>query len=55
MKNKIIPSVASVDDNLWLKSLETQLNEPTNQNSIKSPRLLSQENIKSYCMTWVLV
>ena len=26
----------------WLKSLDTQLNESTNQNSLKSPKLLSQ-------------
>ena len=33
----------SLDYNLWLKRLDTQLNEPTNQNSIKSPKLLSQQ------------
>ena len=31
----IIPSVYY---NLWLKSLDNQRNEPTNQNSIKSPQ-----------------
>ena len=29
-------------------SLNTQLNEPTNQNSIQSPKLLSQRIIKRY-------
>ncbi len=28
----------SVDDNYWLKGLKTQISEPTNQNSIKSPQ-----------------
>ena len=35
-----IPS--SVDYNYWLKLLDTQLNESTNQNSLRSPNLLSQ-------------
>ena len=33
--HKIIPSV---DYNLWLKRLNTELNKPTNQNSIKLPK-----------------
>ena len=43
--HKIIPSV---DYNKWLKRLDTQLNELTNQNSIKSPKLLSQLIRKRY-------
>ncbi len=35
--NKIIPSVGY---KLLLKRLETKLNEPTNQNLYKSPKLL---------------
>ena len=38
MIHKIAPSV---DNSQWLKRLKTQLNEPTNQNSIKE-KLLSQ-------------
>ena len=37
--HKIIPSV---DQNKWLKRLNTQLNEPTDQNSLQSPKLLGQ-------------
>ena len=37
--NKIIPSV---DYNYWLTFSDTQLNEPTNQNSIKDSKLLDQ-------------
>ena len=34
--DKTIPNGnTSLDCNLWLKSLDTQLNKPTNQNSIK--------------------
>ena len=29
----------SVDNNYWLKSLETQLNEPAKQNLIKVPKV----------------
>ncbi len=29
---------------LWLKRLDTQLNEPTNQNSIKVPNVVAQMN-----------
>ena len=42
----------SVDNNYWLKgALDTQLNKPTNQNSIKFPRLLSQRITKRYYET----
>ena len=37
MIHKIIPSV---DYNLWLKRLDTQLNKPTYQNSLKVPKKL---------------
>ena len=36
---KITPSV---DYNQWLKHLDTQLEEPTNQNSIKVPKFQQQ-------------
>ena len=32
----------------WLKRLETQLNEPTNQNSVKVPKVVSQRIRKCY-------
>ena len=44
MTHKITPSV---DYNLWLKRLDTQLNEPTNQ----IPKLLSQRIRKRYNKT----
>ena len=44
---KITPSV---DHNKWLKRLDTQLNEPTNQNSRKVPKSqLNQRVRKRYC------
>ena len=33
---------SSVDYNKWLKRLDIQLNEPTNQNSIEVPKLSSR-------------
>ena len=41
--NKIIPSV---DYNQWLIVLDTQLDEPTNQNSIKFPKVFEPMNKK---------
>ena len=46
--HKIIPSL---DYNYWLKRFDTQLNEPTNQNSIKAPMLLSKRKRKRYDKT----
>ena len=47
--SKIIhKNTSSVDYNWWLKLLDTLLNEPTNQNSIKSTRLLGQRIRKVY-------
>ena len=43
-KNKIIPSV---DYNLWLKRLDTQLYEPLNQNSTKVPKVIITTNKKT--------
>ena len=37
-----------VDYNEWLKSLDTQLNEPTNQNSIKFPKVVEPTNKKTF-------
>ena len=37
---------SSVDYNLCLKRLDTQLNGPTNQNSIKVPKVVKQTNKK---------
>ena len=45
MIHKITPSA---DLKKWLKRLNTQLIEPPNQNSIKSPKLLSQRIRKCY-------
>ena len=42
MTNKITPSV---DYSLWLKRLETQLNVPTNKNSIRVPNVVDQVKI----------
>ena len=36
----------SVDNNKWLKRLETQLNEPTNQNSLKVFKFVESMNNK---------
>ena len=40
-------STLSVDEDKWLKRLNNQLNEPTNQNSIKVPKVVKrcQENV----------
>ena len=43
MIHKIIPTV---DYNLWLKRLDIQLNEPTNQNSLKVPKVVKSTNKK---------
>ena len=37
----------SVVFNLWLKRLDTQLNEPTNQNYIKIPKVVKPTNKKT--------
>ena len=44
MKHKITPSV---DKNLWLKRLNAQLNKPTNQNSVKVPKVIKLTNKKT--------
>ena len=41
---KITPSV---DYNWWLKRLDTQINEPTNQYSIKVPKIVKPMNKKT--------
>ena len=51
-RHKITPSV---DYNYSLKHFNTQLNKPTNQNSVKSPKLLSQQIRKCYDKLWELV
>ena len=46
----------SADYNKWLKRLNTQLNDPTNQNSLKYPKLLSQRIKKRFYQTlWTSV
>ena len=45
MIHKITPSI---DENLWLKSLNIELNEPANQNSLKSTK---STNKKCYYKT----
>ena len=42
-ETKIAPSV---DSNYWLERLDTQLNETTNQNSIKVPKVVEPTNMK---------
>ena len=44
IKHKITPSV---DYDLWLKRLHTQLNEPTHKNSIKVLKDVKQTNEKT--------
>ena len=44
MTNKITPSV---DYKYWLKRWDTQLNEQTNQNSIKLPKVVRPTNKKT--------
>ena len=39
----------------WLKRLDTQVNEPTKQNLIKSPKLLGQRIRKRYYQLWGLI
>ena len=45
----------SSDNNYWLKCLNTKINETTNQNSLKFPKLLSQRISKRYIKLWRLV
>ena len=40
--NEDTQNIPSVDKNQWLKRVNTQLNETTNQNSLKPPKFLSQ-------------
>ena len=37
----------SVDSNYWLKRFNTQLNDPTNQNSLKVPKVDMPTNKKT--------
>ena len=48
MIHKITPSV---DYNYLLKRLETQLNHPTNENSVKAPKVIKQRIRKRYYKT----
>ena len=48
MTHKIAPAV---DINQWLKRSNTQLNKPTNQNSVKVPKVVRPTNKKRYCKT----
>ena len=45
---KIVPSVYYIQ---WFKRLDTQFNEPTNQNSIKVPKVVESTNKKGYLKT----
>ena len=40
---KIHKITHSVDYNWWLKRLDTQLNESTNKNSIKAPKVVNKK------------
>ena len=44
---KIHKFTPSVDNNKYLKCLDTQLNEPTIQNSIKFPKVVKPTNNKT--------
>ena len=44
--------IHSLDYNLWFKYLDTQLNNPTNQNSIKFPKCVKQRLRKRYYITF---
>ena len=41
-------STPFVDYNWWLKCLDTQLNEPTNQNAIKAPKVVKPTNENTF-------
>ena len=45
MIHKITPSV---DYNQWFKRLDTQLNEPANQNSMEVPKIVMSTNKKTF-------
>ena len=45
--NDKIHIIPSVDLNYWLKRLDTQLNKPTNQNSIKVFKIVKPMNTKT--------
>ena len=47
MANDDKQSAPSMDLNLWLKHLDTQLNESTNQNLIKISKVVEQMNKKT--------
>ena len=49
MENKITPIV---DFNQWLKRLGTQLNEPTNQNSIKVVKPMNKTLLYDFMFYW---
>ena len=36
-----------VDNNQWLKRFDTQMNKPTNANTIKSPKVVKPTNRKT--------
>ena len=44
----------SVEYNQWLKRLYTKLNEPTNQNIMKVPKVIETTNGKSKDILWKL-
>ena len=37
-------TIPSVDHKVWLKRLDIQLNKPTNQNSMKVPKVVKPNN-----------
>ena len=49
--NEDIQNTLSVDYDQCLKPLDTQLNEPTNQNLIKVPKVVQPTNKKTFLMT----
>ena len=40
--------ITFVDYNMWLRRLDTQLDKPTNENSIKDPKVVEPTNRKRY-------
>ena len=56
MADKIMYIITSpVVYNKWLNRLDTQLNEPNNQNLIKVPKVVKSTNKETFLKLWGLV
>ena len=51
--NDYTQNTPSVDYSQWLKRLNIQLNEPTNQNSIDVPKVIELTNKKTLLLNFV--